>query len=234
MSDSEESHAKRNGALNRWMRLLLLPLTLLAAMSGFWVRGLVDSAPGSPAMSERTATAKPMDLFGVLVEGPKAEFPVVCPVCGGKRDSYATVCAANKVCFSMVRCRKCGILAFLQVDVSGKALVGTGGKADVVDSEQNILRGKEAAAFLKTQGKMGAVLVPTIEGPPRVRAVVPGTPADAAGLKPGDEVLSIGETDCTKPNACSDFSTLFSKQKGPDVTIRVRREHVAIDLVVRR
>jgi hypothetical protein len=224
----------QNQGISRTVHLAWLLVAVVTALLGFWARGRAEQAVGEPPQVGPAGAVTPSDLLAILAGSPRAAFPVACPVCGGKRDTYATVCASDKVCFNLVRCKTCGSLAFLQIDLSGKALVSRNGDVVVVDSSDTIRRGSDATRLLESQGKMGVALIAGPEGLPMVRAVVPGMAAEAAGLRVGDKILRIGNTDCTKHSACEDFSSLYTSQRGRTVPIRVLRDRSSVDLILRR
>jgi predicted metalloprotease with PDZ domain len=56
-----------------------------------------------------------------------------------------------------------------------------------------------------------------------VNAVVPGGPAEAAGVRPGDHILAIGDLSVTNPDFGPEFRTRYSKREGAPLPIKVRR-----------
>lgn len=232
MNDS--FHSPRNPVSRSRTHLLWLLACVIAALAGFQARGVVEFNSTGGKSAAPVAAISPPDLLGLLAGPAKASFPTACPVCGSRRDSYAQICSANKVCFDLVRCTKCGMLAFLQVDLEGKALVGKNGVPGLVDAGGNIVRGEDAARMLHQQGKMGAVLESSPNGVPRVRALFRGAAAETAGMKVGDEILKVGGVDCTVSSNCDNMGTIFSSQAGPKVAVMIRRDGRVMSLVVAR
>ncbi|HKH82675.1 MAG TPA: PDZ domain-containing protein [Gemmatimonadales bacterium] len=56
-----------------------------------------------------------------------------------------------------------------------------------------------------------------------VNAVVAGGPAEAAGVRPGDHLLAIGDLSVTNPDFGPQFRTRYSKREGAPLPIKVRR-----------
>jgi len=56
-----------------------------------------------------------------------------------------------------------------------------------------------------------------------VNAVVPGGPAEEAGVRPGDHLLAIGDLSVTNPDFGSAFRTRYNKREGAPLPIKVRR-----------
>jgi predicted metalloprotease with PDZ domain len=56
-----------------------------------------------------------------------------------------------------------------------------------------------------------------------VAGVLPGGPAQEAGLQPGDRLISLGDLSITDPNFGPAFRSKFSRQDGAPLAIKVRR-----------
>jgi predicted metalloprotease with PDZ domain len=56
-----------------------------------------------------------------------------------------------------------------------------------------------------------------------VQMVQPGSVAEAAGVKVGDQLLALGDIDITNPNFGDAFRSRFGKSEGDTLSIRVRR-----------
>jgi predicted metalloprotease with PDZ domain len=56
-----------------------------------------------------------------------------------------------------------------------------------------------------------------------VNGVIPGGPAEAAGVRPGDRLLAIGDLSVTDPNFGPAFRARFGKDEGSPLPIKVRR-----------
>jgi S1-C subfamily serine protease len=56
-----------------------------------------------------------------------------------------------------------------------------------------------------------------------VEAVQPGGVAEAAGVRPGDQLLALGDVEVTDPDFGTAFRTRFGKNEGDSLPIRVRR-----------
>jgi predicted metalloprotease with PDZ domain len=56
-----------------------------------------------------------------------------------------------------------------------------------------------------------------------VAGVLPGGPAQEAGLQPGDRLISLGDLSITDPNFGPAFRSKFSRQDGAPLPIKVRR-----------
>jgi regulator of sigma E protease len=67
-------------------------------------------------------------------------------------------------------------------------------------------------------------------GPPVIDAVLPGGPADEAGLRPGDRILGGGSKE---PITATDLTLLLKASVGKDVTLRVDRDGEVIPIHVR-
>jgi len=57
----------------------------------------------------------------------------------------------------------------------------------------------------------------------RVDGVVPGGPAEEAGLQPGDYLLAVGDVPINDPNAFALFRQKYGNQEGTEFPIQVRR-----------
>jgi predicted metalloprotease with PDZ domain len=56
-----------------------------------------------------------------------------------------------------------------------------------------------------------------------VQMVQPGSVAEAAGVKVGDQLLALGDIDITNPSFGDEFRSRFGKSEGDTLSIRVRR-----------
>jgi len=56
-----------------------------------------------------------------------------------------------------------------------------------------------------------------------VQMVQPGSVAEAAGVKVGDQLLALGDIDVTSPTFGDAFRSRFGKSEGDTLSIRVRR-----------
>jgi predicted metalloprotease with PDZ domain len=56
-----------------------------------------------------------------------------------------------------------------------------------------------------------------------VAGVLPGGPAQEAGVQPGDRLISLGDLSITDPNFGPAFRSKFSKADGAPLPIKVRR-----------
>jgi len=54
--------------------------------------------------------------------------------------------------------------------------------------------------------------------------VQPGSVAEAAGVKVGDQLLALGDIDVTNPSFGDEFRSRFGKSEGDTLSIRVRRD----------
>ncbi len=66
--------------------------------------------------------------------------------------------------------------------------------------------------------------------PPKVGGVNPGLPADKAGIKNGDVVLSIDGEEISR---WEDLSRIIQNSKGKEIALKVRRDSEVIDLKVK-
>ncbi len=75
-----------------------------------------------------------------------------------------------------------------------------------------------------TEPFLGISASPTATGDLEVGAIVPGSPAEEAGLEPGDVLLALGEVQVAgKPNWSEPFRADYADKEGAPLPIRVRR-----------
>lgn len=79
------------------------------------------------------------------------------------------------------------------------------------------------------RGDPGWVLLQEGVGPTTILQVLPGTPAERAGLRPGDKVLAANGR---KPIGEVDLRTLIGASAGKEVTLAVEREGKPLDVAV--
>jgi predicted metalloprotease with PDZ domain len=64
----------------------------------------------------------------------------------------------------------------------------------------------------------------------RVVEVQPGSPAEAAGLRPGDYLVQVGDISVRDPSFGEQFRSRYAKAEGTNVPVKVRRGDQSIDM----
>jgi len=64
----------------------------------------------------------------------------------------------------------------------------------------------------------------------RVVEVQPGSPAEAAGLRPGDYLVQVGDISVRDPSFGEQFRSCYAKAEGTNVPVKVRRGDQSIDM----
>jgi serine protease Do len=66
----------------------------------------------------------------------------------------------------------------------------------------------------------------------RVVAVQPGSPAETAGLRPGDYLIQVGDIPVRDPSFGEQFRTRYAKADGTNVPVKVRRGDQTMDMQI--
>ena len=66
----------------------------------------------------------------------------------------------------------------------------------------------------------------------RVADVQPGSPAEAAGIKPGDYLIQVGDIPVRDPSFGEQFRARYARAEGTSVPVKVRRDDRTIDLQI--
>ena len=66
----------------------------------------------------------------------------------------------------------------------------------------------------------------------RVADVQPGSPAEAAGLKPGDYLLQVGDISVRDPSFGEQFRSRYAKAEGTKIPVKIRRDGQMMDLQI--
>lgn len=125
------------------------------------------------------------------------------------------------------------------VDVGGREFIATVGTRALRHLRMIISR-KTAEVWTQTvsevpgHNRLGAVFVPKANKEAGLFCrLLPGTPAEEAGLKEGDRLLSVDDKsfDAYESSALAQLGSLFSQAAGTGITIRVMRGESELTLV---
>jgi predicted metalloprotease with PDZ domain len=67
----------------------------------------------------------------------------------------------------------------------------------------------------------------------RVADVAPGSPADSAGIQPGDYLVQVGEIAVRDPSFGEQFRSRYARAEGQTLPVKIRRGEQAMDLQIR-
>ena len=60
----------------------------------------------------------------------------------------------------------------------------------------------------------------------------PGSPAEAAGLRPGDYLLQVGDIPVRDPSFGEQFRTRYARAEGTKLPVKIRRDDQTLDLQI--
>jgi predicted metalloprotease with PDZ domain len=66
----------------------------------------------------------------------------------------------------------------------------------------------------------------------RIAQVQPGSPAEAAGLRPGDYLLQVGDIPVRDPSFGEQFRTRYARAEGTKLPVKIRRDDQTLDLQI--
>ena len=66
----------------------------------------------------------------------------------------------------------------------------------------------------------------------RVADVQAGSPAEAAGIRPGDYLLQVGDIPVRDPSFGEQFRTRYARAEGTNLPIKIRRGEQTLDLQI--